>query len=1052
VAPRPRTGGIRIQVTDNQTGAPIDGATTTLTSEGPPRHVFTLAAASDEQVPVGRYTVSATAPWYAPAEQGGIEVSADGTADVQLQLTPIAGTLAVEVVDDETGAPLVGVRVLVGASRQPLTAVAPATVRAEPGIYTVSASRLVMAGIAYQPATVGGVQIASGRQSHVVVRLVRETAPTPPVESGRPLRIEIEPASLTLEEGDGEQVRARVVDGSGVPVAGHVVSWSAGAAAVASVAANGYVRGVGPGATVITATTGAVAASIPVVVRRSDVISSCEIAETGLKLPARGGAHTFSARAIDTGGRTWNDVEWRWSSSDVTVALVDPASGRVTTERPGRFTLWAQGFVDGIDRVVCAADVEVENRWQDVLVSGQIVDAAGRPVSGASVSAAGGPGGTSAADGRFTVRAGRAPHAEGAAVEVFARSARGSGRARGVVTGGLVADLVIAVGTGDRAAEESAAALAEKDRLAAEERARRARAALEQDLAGWRARLACLEGGKREYPRLDLDCNASFMIGTRDGNIDNLRKLIADGERRLGLGVSAVPAGAGTRAAVSPPTTSGAAPASPLRGGVDSSRAGSSAVLRVRAPGSQAWQSAPGGVRQPIAAGVTLVPGTGVQTGSGSPLELESPNGTRITLTENTEAVVGPSASAQPVIEIRHGAADVVHDGPPSFDDVIRTPQGDVRPEGTRYRLRVDATGTDVEVLDGVVRLTGQYIVRVYAGPDSPKPSPVRALVLRSGERARMLAAALPSWLPPETAPADLVSGRASGSSEVPSWATGTTSAPTVQFSRPDPWNDGDVRRLIDEWLTTAIPTAAATYGGTWRYTEWGTPIGPGMQVTGSQQHPSGIGRHEWLWANRAQFGSLNACMLEEFVARRLTGRGLDGCAQRPGPGTSSDRAVEDALARARREVAGRQAAAVPASAAGGAGTGAAPPPRSVERTAPAASDALNSVQGAWICQTLVRDESDGASERGSESVVISKTAGGYRIMFRTSGDTMDSRYVRGSHVGFLKTVEINGVRITGELDLERISSGQLRAGGRLVSSDGGVAATFTLQCTPEKR
>jgi hypothetical protein len=929
----------------------------------------------------------------------------------------------------------------------------PATVRAEPGIYAVSASRLVMAGVAYQPATMGGVQVASDRRSHVVVRLMRETARTPPVESGRPLRIELDPASLTLEIGDGEQIRARVLDGSGVPMADSVVLWSAGAAAVASVDANGYVRGVGPGTTAITASTGPVAASIPVVVRSNDVISSCEIVDAGLRLPARGAAHTFSARAIDTGGRTWRDVTWRWSSSDVTVALVDPASGRVTTERPGRFTLWAQGFVDGIDRVVCATDVEVENRWQDVLVSGRVIDAVGRPVSGASVSASGGPAGTSAADGRFTVRAGRAPHAEGAAVEAAARSAQGSGRARGVVTGGLVADLVIAIRTGGSAAGESAAALAAKDRLAAEERERRARAALEQNLAGWRARLACLEEGKRKSPRLDLDCNGSFMIGTRDGHIENLRKLIADGERRLGLDVSAAPADDRAGAAASRPATSGAVPASSPRGGGDGS-AGSvgSRVLRVRAPGSQAWQTAPGGARQPIAAGGTLVPGTSVQTGSGSPLELESPNGTRITLTENTEAVVGPSASAQPVIEIRHGAADVVHDGPPSFDDVIRTPQGDVRPEGTRYRLRVDATGTDVEVLDGVVRLTGQYIVRVYAGPDSPKPSPVRALVLRSGERARMLAAALPSWLPPETAPADLVSGRASGSSEVPSWATGTTSAPTVQFSRPDPWNDGDVRRLIDEWLTTAIPTAAATYGGTWRYTEWGTPIGPGMQVTGSQQHPSGIGRHEWLWANRAQFGSLNACMLEEFVARRLTGRGLDGCAQRPGPGTSSDRAVEDALARARREVAGRQAAAVPASAAGGAGTGAAPPPRSVERTAPAASDALNSVQGAWICQTLVRDESDGASERGSESVVISKTAGGYRIMFRTSGDTMDSRYVRGSHVGFLKTVEINGVRITGELDLERISSGQLRAGGRLVSSDGGVAATFTLQCTPEKR
>jgi hypothetical protein len=112
----------------------------------------------------------------------------------------------------------------------------------------------------------------------------------------------------------------------------------------------------------------------------------------------------------------------------------------------------------------------------------------------------------------------------------------------------------------------------------------------------------------------------------------------------------------------------------------------------------------------------------------------------------------------------------------------------------------------------------------------------------------------------------------------------------------------------------------------------------------------------------------------------------------------------------------------------------------------------LRTVTGAWVCQTLVRDESDGRSERGRESVLISTTASGYRITFRSSGDSLDSRYVRGAHLGFLKTVEMNGVRITGELDIEYTSNRQLRGSGRLVSSDGGVAATFTLQCAPEKR
>ncbi|MEW6719834.1 MAG: hypothetical protein AB1346_05250, partial [Thermodesulfobacteriota bacterium] len=60
-----------------------------------------------------------------------------------------------------------------------------------------------------------------------------------------------------------------------------------------------------------------------------------------------------------------------------------------------------------------------------------------------------------------------------------------------------------------------------------------------EELRSARQGLKCLEEGKRKFPRMDLDCNGSFMIGTRDSVIERVRKNVSFYERRLGeLGAS----------------------------------------------------------------------------------------------------------------------------------------------------------------------------------------------------------------------------------------------------------------------------------------------------------------------------------------------------------------------------------------------------------------------------------------------------------------------------------------------------------------------------------
>lgn len=166
------------------------------------------------------------------------------------------------------------------------------------------------------------------------------------------------------------------------------------------------------------------------------------------RLPAQGGVHIFKAEAYDVDGKQLSNVTFRWAGSDYTVASVDSATGRVLTQIPGKFTIFVEATAEDGSPAMCAADVVVEERYQDVMVSGHAVYPDGSPAAGATIRAAGGPSTLSQSDGSFTVLAGSAPHAEGAKITAAAVLKGDSGAGDAAVTNGSVKDVRIVLKAG----------------------------------------------------------------------------------------------------------------------------------------------------------------------------------------------------------------------------------------------------------------------------------------------------------------------------------------------------------------------------------------------------------------------------------------------------------------------------------------------------------------------------------------------------------------------------------------------------------------------------
>lgn len=331
--------------------------------------------------------------------------------------------------------------------------------------------------------------------------------------------------------------------------------------------------------------------------------------------------------------------------------------------------------------------------------------------------------------------------------------------------------------------------------------------------------------------------------------------------------------------ATAQPTFIGGGAASAEQGGrpVPSGTGGQIRVGPVKGP---VQIISPTGTSQPANSQTAFAPGSSLHTGNGGEVSFRSPGGTTVTVGQNTKVRLSPpeAGGKQQGVELLEGRVDVGHpEGTPNFDDVmIRSGDGTIVADGTRYRVEKDASGTRVQVFEGSVRLTGEYIIRTYApGVEHGKPSPVKAMKLSSGQQA-------------------LMTGGANKPSTLPSWmASGQKPAGQSPLSLPDPWNNPRVQQLIDQWISQAVPQQS-TPGVVMHYNEWLQPLSQAARSTSPPDHPADWTRYRYAWENRMRYGSSNLCTLGEFLELSLSGKGTAGCSK----GTSGSASVPPWLAR----------------------------------------------------------------------------------------------------------------------------------------------------------
>ncbi|HZG51996.1 MAG TPA: Ig-like domain-containing protein [Pyrinomonadaceae bacterium] len=139
-------------------------------------------------------------------------------------------------------------------------------------------------------------------------------------------RIEIAPASVSLERGAQQQFTARAFDANGVELQGVIFRWQAGDATVASIDGNGLAHAAATGETQITATARGVqstAATLRVLAPQPK-IARVEIVPLTASIN-RGGTLQFSAQAFDPQGRPVGDTSFSWTSGDRFIASIDAA-------------------------------------------------------------------------------------------------------------------------------------------------------------------------------------------------------------------------------------------------------------------------------------------------------------------------------------------------------------------------------------------------------------------------------------------------------------------------------------------------------------------------------------------------------------------------------------------------------------------------------------------------------------------------------------------------------------------------------------------------------
>ena len=154
------------------------------------------------------------------------------------------------------------------------------------------------------------------------------------------LTVEVTPATATLTSlGATQQFTAVARDGNGTPITDPNFAWTARNPAVLTVDATGLATAVAEGTTWVVAALGAEADSAEV---RVAVATTVQVAPAAATLDAFGATQPFTATARDGGGAAIPGATFAWTSSDPTIASVDPVTGVATAMANGTVTVTAQ--------------------------------------------------------------------------------------------------------------------------------------------------------------------------------------------------------------------------------------------------------------------------------------------------------------------------------------------------------------------------------------------------------------------------------------------------------------------------------------------------------------------------------------------------------------------------------------------------------------------------------------------------------------------------------------------------------------------------------------
>ena len=190
-------------------------------------------------------------------------------------------------------------------------------------VATVNASGLVT-GVA--PGTTTITAASEGKTSTSTVT----------VSQGAVARVEVTPASLSMQVGQTQQLVAAAKDANGNVITGKAVVWASDNLAVATVS-GGSVLARATGTAAITATVDGISGRSAVTVT-AVAVQSVSVSPSTLSLVV-GQSGSLSATVVDASGATVSNPSVAWTSRDASVATVNPSTGAVTAVAAGSTTI-----------------------------------------------------------------------------------------------------------------------------------------------------------------------------------------------------------------------------------------------------------------------------------------------------------------------------------------------------------------------------------------------------------------------------------------------------------------------------------------------------------------------------------------------------------------------------------------------------------------------------------------------------------------------------------------------------------------------------------------